>query len=173
MPDQEVDTVRVWELVSPEERGEFVRIAAEQGVQLEEVDDGGPRELAPVAVIMIVVGASAAVSIALLLLNELRGGTYIDLRPGADPVVRRSRDLAFGQIVTILADGSGTKTEIAKPDGPLKESLTILSQVITGTVEKVLAVAKDLPVDKLIEFLRGLLGNGGTTQPIDPANLPR
>lgn len=31
---------------------------------------------------------------------------------GANPVVRRSRDLAFGQIVTVFADGSGTKTEM-------------------------------------------------------------
>ncbi len=129
--------------------------AAEHGVVLEELEPADGFVVEAAAVTVLLLGAATAVATVVHLLDRRRGGQVLDLRPGAPTPIYRSRDLLFGLVVMLKADGT-VQVEVHEPKG------------MFGTVVEALAgqlgalAAQD--VRTAAATAAGLVGAAGTVQ---------
>lgn len=75
------------------------------------------------------------------LIDRLRGGVVIDLRPAAHYLVRRDRSLPYGWVVVEAPDGQSVKIETR--DAPKDAAERLLSTIINGTLKTAQDVAKN------------------------------
>lgn len=130
---------REWKtlVVDPSEVRFVEEAAAGHDVTVEQV---GQRGIEPVStVILTLVGLATAVSTVERLLEQRRGGQLIDLRPGTEMPFRRTRDLMYGIVVVIAADGKVT-LEVREPDGMFGKVISTLPRLLpTGSTAKQVA----------------------------------
>ncbi|HEX3784179.1 MAG TPA: hypothetical protein VHX38_31360 [Pseudonocardiaceae bacterium] len=88
------------------------------------------RGIEPVStVILTLFGVVTAVSTVQHLLEQRRGGQLIDLRPGAEVLFRRTRDLMYGIVVVIAVDGKVT-VEVKEPEGMFGKVIATLPRLL-------------------------------------------
>jgi hypothetical protein len=113
--------------VSIEEYSAAAEIARAEGVRVEKLED---RNLVdPVSISLILIGGSAAVSMVIYLIEQQKGGQVFDLRPGAMRTAYRSREIAYGYVLLILADGS-VSVEVKEPRGMFGQVLDTLRLLV-------------------------------------------
>lgn len=118
--------------------------SAEHGVAVEEIPTLG---LEPVTTVTFsLLGAAAAVAAVVGLLERHKGGQVIDLRPGAPRAFYRTRDVVYGLVVVVAADGR-VLVEVKEPTDMFGAAIEALQRVATGVgsagVSAVAAAAKD------------------------------
>lgn len=124
------DTDEIAVVISEEDLDYARAVAAENGVQVEEVPAAGFEPV--ITVTLILLGATTAVGVVAQLLEQHKGGQVIDLRPGAPRTVYRSRDLIYGYVVIHRADGTIT-VDVKQPKGMFEQVLEALTGVL-GTL---------------------------------------
>jgi hypothetical protein len=86
------------------------------------------------------------------LMDKIKGGVLIDLRPDAKALLTRTKEIPYGW-VTVIAPDSTVKIEVR--DAPKDASERLLSQIIGGALktakEVVTAAVKELGKDKVSE----------------------
>jgi hypothetical protein len=103
--------------------------AADHGVRAEELPTRG---LEPVTTVTFaLLGAAAAVATVVGLLERHKGGQVIDLRPGAPRAFYRSRDVVYGLVVLIAADGR-VLVEVKEPTDTFATAIQALQRVAVG-----------------------------------------
>lgn len=109
---------------------------------------GGVRAPDPTSWLLIVGGSALIVGTVIERWQDRRqGGQVIDLRPGADPVLRRDPDVVFGYVVILLPDG--------RVDVQLREPEHQLATLVTHLVD---AFGPDqLLTDRVVEITRDLV----------------
>ena len=118
--------------------------AAEHGVRAEEIPTRG---LEPVTTATFaLLGAAAAVATVVGLLERHKGGQVIDLRPGAPRTFYRTRDVVYGLVVVVAADGR-VLVEVKEPTDTFATAVEALQRVAVGAgsagVSAVAAAARD------------------------------
>jgi hypothetical protein len=132
-------------LVVDREDADLVRsTGAEHGVAVEEIPTLG---LEPVTTVTFsLLGAAAAVAAVVGLLERHKGGQVIDLRPGAPRAFYRTRDVVYGLVVVVSADGR-VLVEVKEPTDTFATAVEALQRVAVGVgsagVSAVAAAAKD------------------------------
>lgn len=115
-------------VINPEDLDKAREAAAEHGVDLEELRVRG---IEPVLTITLVLtGGAVAVGTVAHLIDREKGGQVIDLRPGAPKVLYRSKDVLYGLVIVLTADGKVT-VEVKEPRGMFGEVLDALRGIIT------------------------------------------
>ena len=82
---------------------EVDRIAKQYGVEVRRAAVKGMDTLSLMTVILA--GSSLSVATVVRLIDEIRGGQIIDMRPKAKRRVYRSRDIQLGLIIVVADDG--------------------------------------------------------------------
>jgi hypothetical protein len=136
-------------IIDAEDLDEAKRIAADNGVELEEVPTDG---FEPVTTItLLILGGSAAVGLVSYLLDKPKGGQVIDLRPGAPKAIYRSKDVVYGTVIIITADGK-VEIEVKEPRGVFGEVIDALRGIVVEVgkagVDAVASAAKAAVGDK-------------------------
>ncbi|MEJ2852589.1 MULTISPECIES: hypothetical protein [unclassified Saccharothrix] len=107
-------------------------IAAEHGVLVQPVDT---RDLEPVlTVTLVLLGSALAVGTVTHLVDRVKGGQVVDLRPGAPRPLYRSKDVVYGLIVIHTVDGK-VSVEVKEPRGLFGQAIDAVVQVLTGMPE--------------------------------------
>jgi hypothetical protein len=131
---------------------ELVRTtAAGHGVEVQVVETKGMDPLSTTT--LVLVGVPLAVGTVTQLLDRLRGGQVIDLRPGAGKALYRTKDVVYGLIVIYAVDGQ-VSVEVKEPRGTFGEAVDVITKVLTGRGG---AGAKDIA--ELVESTLGEIGN--------------
>jgi hypothetical protein len=114
-------------LVSDAELAIVHEFAAKHGVAVEEVPQRGvsPIDLIPVAII----GLPVTVSTVVHLVDQLRGGQVIDLRPHGRQTFYRTTDLMYGHVVVLALDG---KVNIEVRPTKFSQSINALAKTVAG-----------------------------------------
>ena len=115
-------------------------LAAEHGVEVERVQDEAFIE--PVTATLVLFGASAAVATVSALVEQFKGGQVFDLRENAPRQAYRSKDVVYGLVEIIAADGTVT-VEVREPRGMFGEVLDALRQTLLGLVNPSSASVKE------------------------------
>lgn len=107
-------------------------IADRYGVDVSESKPLGIEVVSTIAVALL--GSALAVNTVRRLLEERKGGQVIDMRPDAGRAVFRSRDVQYGLIVVLAADGTVTVRATDSKDEltPVIESLRGLTTGVGG-----------------------------------------
>jgi hypothetical protein len=122
-------------------------IAEHHGVEVVETKSTGVEPVSTIAVVLV--GTVLAVSTVSRLLEERKGGQVIDMRPGANLAVFRSRDVQYGLIVVLAADGTVT---VRGKDS--QDKLSLLVECLSG-----LATQKiEAKTNAIVEAAREQLG---------------
>jgi hypothetical protein len=109
-------------VVDPEDLDYVREVAAEHGVEIEQMPVRG---IEPVSTItLILLGGSLAVGTVVYLLDKAKGGQVIDLREGVQRKFYRTDDVAYGLVVIIASDGKVT-VEVKEPRGYSAKSLML------------------------------------------------
>ena len=115
-------------LMVPTQDVEYLRdIADQNGVAVAESGSLGIEPVSTTAVALL--GSSLAINTVRRLLEERRGGQMIDLRPGAGRAAYRSRDVQYGLIVVLTADGTVTVRATNSQD-----ELALIIEALRGLV---------------------------------------
>jgi hypothetical protein len=109
-------------IVSPDEADELEALAREAGAT---VTRATPRAIDLGTITLIIIGGLAVVAAAQSAIERRRGGQVIDLRPGAPTPFYRSRDLHYGLILIITADG-GVQITVHEPSEMLSKVVGLL-----------------------------------------------
>jgi hypothetical protein len=113
--------------------GEFVEPDSHEMVVVDQDDLEAVRELAernevsiaevplrgiePITTItLVLLGTPAAVGTVSHLIDQFKGGQVIDVRPGAPKAFYRTKDVVYGLVVVVAADGKVT-VEVKEPKG--------------------------------------------------------
>ncbi|HEX6355416.1 hypothetical protein [Actinophytocola sp.] len=104
-------------------------LAAEHGVEVEQVPRRGIEPIATVTLVLL--GAAAAVGAVLHILEQRKGGQVIDLRPGAPKAFYRTSDVVYGTVVIVTADGKVT-VEVKEPEGMFGKVISTLPELVAG-----------------------------------------
>ena len=124
------------------------KIASQLRVDLQEEPQA--QFVEPVTAILIGGGALLLGKFIVDLMEKMKGGVLIDLRPTATPLVTRKKDIPYGWATVIAADGS---VEIEVHDAPKDAAERLLSEIIEGalkTAKEVAAAATErLGADKV------------------------
>lgn len=151
------DLTRIRLVVAPDEAEEVRALAGAHGVATQELTQ---RSLDPGTIVLLLVGAVAAVAVVQRLVETARGGQVVDLRPGAPSPIYRSRDLHYGLIAVIAVDGV-VSIEVVDP----KE---MFDQVV-GIVLQMLRRWSEPRVGEVEEWLSGTLPDAtvAVVSPVD------
>lgn len=141
------DTVQELVRVSSADFTYLQRAAAEHNVTVNEVPSRQVLEYA-YEISCILAGSSVAVSRVMHLLDEGRGGQVIDLRPGVNDPIYRSRNVQYGLITIIGADGS---VSIRRHE--LKTGVTSLLEALNHSREK----SVDAGVPEIVKEIKNQL----------------
>ena len=137
--------------VDPEDRASVLEFARENGIEIEDVTT---RALEPVtAVSLVLVGSALAVGSVLDFIDRLKGGQVVDLRPDSQRQAYRSKDLAYGLVLIMTADGR-IAVEVREPRG-------VFGQVL-DTIRGVIGDAVGQPAGTIEAALRQALGDLAT-----------
>lgn len=135
-------------LMVPTEDIEYLReIADRNGVDVSESEALGIEPVSTTAVALL--GSALAISTVRRLLEERRGGQMIDLRPGASRAVYRSRDIQYGLIVVLAADGTVTVRATDSQD-----ELALVMEALRG-----LGAGSEADTGAVEQAVRGRLGS--------------
>ena len=134
-------------VVVSDEEADLAALGEDEG--LRRAEDGEVEELAldPITAAVLVGVGLAVGKFVLRVINEYRGGVRLDLTT-KPAVIKRDRDVPYGWIVTLAADG---KVEIDTKDEP-KDAIermveSVLKLPIDATVEKVKAAIEAIKPD--------------------------
>ena len=119
-----------------EELRDALQIASNKDIDLQV--EPQPEIVEPVTAILIGGGVLLAAKFIVDLIEKLKGGVLIDLRPGALSLVRRDRAIPFGWATVIAVDGS-VKIEIH--DAPKDSTERLLGEIISGSLKTAKEVA--------------------------------
>lgn len=126
------------------------QIALEHGVSVEEFR---LRAIEPVTTVTLVLfGTSLAVSTVLFLVDKIKGGQVIDLRPSAPKMIYRSKDLVYGLVLIIALDGSIT-VEVKEPRGMFGDVVDALKEILTDAAQS--------GIDEIAGAVRSAVGDRG------------
>ena len=92
-------------VVDPADFEEVKRLAAANGVDVEEIQQEG---FTGVEMLLVILGTASAVTLTIDAIERLKGGQVIDMRPGAVRMAYRTRDVMYGLVIIIGVDGSLT-----------------------------------------------------------------
>jgi hypothetical protein len=106
--------VQEWVIVDAEDKDEVLRIAQENGVEVQVFEERGFEPVTTVTLALL--GGAAAVSAVAYLIDQRKGGQIIDLRPTAPKTAYRSRNVTYGLVIIIASDGQVT-VEVKEPKG--------------------------------------------------------
>jgi len=130
-----------------------ISVAAENGVLIEaDIEDG---LLDPGTLTVLLIGGSLAVSTVVYLLDKRRGGQVIDLRPHADPIMRRDRGLQFGLVSMITTDGQVIVT-VREPRG--------MFGLVLDTIRAIIVDLSGLPAPAVSDRVTEAVGGTVTTK---------
>ena len=125
-------------LLEPEELEQAQEAARAARVDLQ--IEPRPQILPAVAAVLVAGGVLAVGKFIVDLIDKLRGGVVIDLRPDATNFVSRSRDVPYGWAVVRAADGT---VQINVHDAPKDASERLLGMIIDGVIKSAADVAKE------------------------------
>ena len=145
------DDVQEWVIVDAEEKDAALRIARENGVEVQVFEERGFEPVTTVTLALL--GGAAAVSTVAYLIDQWKGGQVIDLRPGALKPAYRTRDVTYGLVLIIASDGQVT-VEVKEPKGMFGQVVEALSGI---TVE----VGK-AGIGAVAEAAKAAVGDHGT-----------
>jgi hypothetical protein len=121
------DIVRELTTVEARDLAEVREIAATHGVEVEEVPQSG---IEPVTTTLILlVGVPLAVSAVVSILDRKKGGQIIDLRPAAPKVLYRSKDVVYGLVIVLTADGA-VRVEVKQPKDMFTQVVEALAKAL-------------------------------------------
>lgn len=100
-----------------------------------------PQLVDPITAVVIGGGAVLVFKLAVDLVDKMRGGVYIDLRPRAKYLIRRDRRVPPGWVVIVAADGKGVKIETR--DAPKDAAERLLTKIVGGVLRTAGDVAKE------------------------------
>lgn len=149
MPDS--DRAMVVASVSPEDLPAAREAAAQHQVEIREMPATGIDPVSAVALLLI--GSALGVSIVQRAIDARRGGQVIDLRPDAPRNFYRDREVVYGLVVVLGADGSVT-VEVKEPNGNFRE--------IIDAVAKLTASLAEISIEAIAKILRVNLPVGAT-----------
>jgi hypothetical protein len=113
-----------------------------------------PQLLDPFTWILIIGTGAYVAKFVADLRDRARGGIVIDLRPNANPFIRREHELPQGWVVIRAADGT---VKVDTRDAPKDASERLLAQMIDGPLKSAADVAKEAAkafgLDKVQESL--------------------
>jgi hypothetical protein len=143
MPDSDRAVVVV--SISSEELPAAREAAAEHRVETREMPATGMDPVSAVALLLI--GSALGVSMVQRAIDARRGGQVIDLRPDAGRSFYRDRNVVYGLVVVIGADGSVT-VEVKEPDGNFREIIDAVAKLTMSLTEiSIEAISKILRVN--------------------------
>jgi len=125
-------------LLDPEELEQAQAAARTARVDLQ--TEPRPEILPAIAIVLIAGGALAVGKFVVDLIDRLKGGVVIDLRPGAEHFVSRNRDVPYGWAVVRAADGT---VHIDVHDSPKDASERLLGMIVEGVIKSASEVAKE------------------------------
>ena len=138
-PDEEEDTMtddsaprsgdqeQLLVTVPAEDLDEVRRVAAENGVEIEPVDELGFDPVTGATLLLL--GGALAVATVSHVIERLKGGQVIDLRPEAARPFYRTKDVLYGLVVVRRADGT-ISVEVTEP----KELFGVVVDALKGIV---------------------------------------
>lgn len=132
MSDSKESQTKVLLVVEPGDADYVREVAAKEGVTAQEVD--ADNFLDPATISFIIIGAVGAVGTVTYLLERRKGGHVFDMRKDAPKPEYRSKDIEYGLIKIIAADGKVT-IEVKEPRGLIGQVLDAVKGIITATVE--------------------------------------
>ncbi len=97
-------------------------------------------QMAPITAVLIAAGVAVAAKFVADWWERLRGGLVIDMRPDAEDLFRRDRNVPYGIIVILAADGGQVRIE--SHDMPKDGIQQLLELVISGAYKTVMDIAK-------------------------------
>ncbi|MGD0706690.1 MAG: hypothetical protein ABSA02_43285 [Trebonia sp.] len=143
----EISTSRV--LAVDDSELEAVRnLAHKCGVRVEQLDASSLEPISTVTLLLF--GTVAAISSVIQAVEHIRGGQVIDLRSETQKAIYRTKDLAYGTVVIITADGQLT-VRITEPQKTIAKATARLPEIIS-------AAGSSKSAD-LITAIRAGLGN--------------
>ena len=98
-----------------------------------------PEIIEPITALLVAGGVFTAAKFIVDLIDRLRGGLLIDLRPGARSLVARDRAVPFGWAVVVARDG---RVKLETHDAPKDAAERLISQLISGVVTSAKDIAK-------------------------------
>jgi hypothetical protein len=137
--------------VSTEDLPAAREAAAEHQVEIREMPATGIDPVSAVALLLI--GSALGVAMVQRAIDARRGGQVIDLRAGATRNFYRDREVVYGLVVVLGADGSVT-VEVKEPDGNFRE--------IIDAVAKLTASLAEISIEAIAKILRVNLPAGAT-----------
>lgn len=99
-----------------------------------------PQVIEPVTAILVAGGALLVGKFVVDLIDRLRGGVLIDLRPDAKDFIKRRRGVPYGWALIRSADGKEVKIETH--DAPKDAAERLLGQIIEGVLKSATEIAK-------------------------------
>lgn len=106
---------------------EAVRELAERnGVSISEVPIRGMEPITTITLVLL--GTPAAVGMVSYLIDQSKGGQVIDLRPGARRAFYRTKEVVYGLVVVVAADGKVT-VEVKEPKGLFGQVVELVKNV--------------------------------------------
>ena len=125
-------------VIEEDELEDAQAIARTSGVDLQIQPQ--PQLLDPFTWIIIIGTGVAVTKFVADLRDRARGGVVIDLRPNANPFIRREHELPQGWFVVRAADGT---VSVDTRDTPKDASERLLGQMIDGVLKSAADVAKE------------------------------
>lgn len=115
-------------VVDPDDVAFLKQLVSENGVTAQEVDQDN--FLDPLTVSFILLGSTAAVGTVTYLLDRRKGGQVFDLRKDAPRAEYRSKDIQYGLVKIVSADGKVT-VEVKEPRGLIGQVIDAIKGIIT------------------------------------------
>lgn len=134
--------------------------AESHGVQLEELPS---RDLEPVTTVtLIVIGTALAVGAVTSFIERRKGGQMIDLRPGAPRVAYRDKNVTYGLVIVLLADGT-VSVEVKQPKD-------MFVQVVEAVLKSLLELGGGASVATVAAAVKAVAGSSvSVTESSHPA----
>lgn len=148
-----MDTDEEIVVVDTQDVAEVRLIAQAHGVDVEEVSEHGLEPFATVALVLL--GSATALSTVVELVDRLKGGQVIDLRPNASKVVYRDRAARHDLIVVFATDGQ-VSIRIAPGRAPLSE--------VVGALTQSVASMRGANTNDVADFARTELGDSASVK---------
>ncbi|RBY77390.1 hypothetical protein DQ239_10910 [Blastococcus sp. TF02-09] len=126
-PADGADQVEDYAIVGVEDEDRVRRFAAAEGVRVE--TDDSRRLVDPATITLVMFGSSLAVATVAHFIEESKGGQVFDMRPDAPRPAYRSKQIAYGYVQMIAADGT-VSVEVKEPRGMFGQVLDTLRLLV-------------------------------------------
>jgi hypothetical protein len=137
-------------VVDPADIDDVRKLAMDNNAEVEVVDQEG---FTGFEVLLVIIGANAAVDKVLDEIDRRKGGQVFDLRPGAPRLAYRTTDVMYGFVAIIGADGS-VNVEVKEPKARFSNDIELVRKLISNDVTT--------PIRELGAKLREQLGDAAT-----------